>query len=40
MSSNGAHGIMFHHFHGGEHPAVQGSISAQDFADMIEYLGP
>ena len=34
-----AHGVMFHHFHGGQHPAGQGSMSAQDLADMIEFLG-
>ena len=27
---------MFHHFHGGGHPVVQGSIDAQQLADMIE----
>ena len=32
-------GIMFHHFHGGRHPVGQGSISAEQFADMIEFVG-
>ncbi len=34
------HGVMFHHFHDDHHPKGQGSISAQQLADMIEYLGP
>ncbi|HEC14857.1 MAG TPA: polysaccharide deacetylase, partial [Rhodospirillales bacterium] len=34
------HGIMFHHFHDDKHPKVQGSISADTFAGMIDYLGP
>ncbi len=29
---------MFHHFHGGSHSASQGSIDAQTFADLIEYV--
>ncbi len=29
---------MFHHFHGGQHPVVEGSISGQDMNHMIEYL--
>lgn len=35
-----AHGIMFHHFHGkeGRHPAGQGSISADDFRDILTWL--
>jgi peptidoglycan/xylan/chitin deacetylase (PgdA/CDA1 family) len=38
-ASRAAHGIMFHHFHGSGHPIVQGSISGEDLADMIEFLG-
>jgi len=34
-----AHGIMFHHFHGGEHPCVQGSISASELNDIIDQIG-
>lgn len=34
-----AHGITLHHFHGGSHPAVQGSISAEGLADLIQYVG-
>lgn len=34
------HGIMFHHFHDDRHPAGQGSLSADDLADMIRFLGP
>lgn len=34
------HGVMFHHFHGGEHPAGQGSMSAADLEAMISFLGP
>ncbi|MBS3849805.1 polysaccharide deacetylase family protein [Devosia sp. BSSL-BM10] len=33
-------GLMLHHFHGGAHPQGQGTISADDLADIIEYLGP
>ena len=33
-----AFGIMFHHFHGENHPAGQGSISADDLDQMIEWL--
>jgi peptidoglycan/xylan/chitin deacetylase (PgdA/CDA1 family) len=29
---------MFHHFHGGHHPIVEGSISGQDLNNLIEYL--
>ncbi len=34
-----AHGIMFHHFHGGRHAPTQGSMSAQQLRDMVEFLG-
>ncbi len=34
------HGIMFHHFHDDGHPQGQGSISARQLADLIEFLGP
>jgi peptidoglycan/xylan/chitin deacetylase (PgdA/CDA1 family) len=34
-----AHGVMFHHFHDAIHPKGQGSISADDFRSMIDYLG-
>ena len=30
---------MFHHFHGGCHPVGQGSISAADLADLLEFVG-
>ena len=33
------HSIMFHHFHGEQHPKRQGSISADDFEKMIDWLG-
>lgn len=34
------HGIMFHHFHdAGKHIRCQGSIDADDLAEMIEYYG-
>lgn len=36
------HGIMFHHFHGMgsiDHPRGEGSLSADDFARMIEFIG-
>lgn len=29
---------MFHHFHGGKHPIVQGSISGDNLQKMIEWL--
>jgi peptidoglycan/xylan/chitin deacetylase (PgdA/CDA1 family) len=32
-------GIMFHHFHGDSHPVGQGSISADEVADLIEFVG-
>ncbi|WP_202801651.1 polysaccharide deacetylase family protein [Herbaspirillum sp. CF444] len=32
------HGVMFHHFHGENHPRGQGSISAETFAAMIVFL--
>lgn len=32
------HSIMFHHFHGSGHPIVQGSISGDDFEEMIDWL--
>ncbi|HYC56690.1 MAG TPA: polysaccharide deacetylase family protein [Candidatus Binatia bacterium] len=34
------HGIMFHHFHGNRHAVTQGSITAQDFEDILCVLGP
>ncbi len=34
-----AHGIMFHHFHGGDHIKAQGSLSAQDMSDLIDWYG-
>ncbi len=33
-----AFGIMFHHFHGENHPAGQGSISVDDLDQMIAWL--
>jgi peptidoglycan/xylan/chitin deacetylase (PgdA/CDA1 family) len=30
---------MFHHFHGRPHPIGQGSISAQQFADLLDFVG-
>ena len=37
--SRGPHGIMCHHFHGNGHPVVQGSISGEELADMVEFIG-
>ncbi len=34
------HGLMFHHFHGGRHPKVQGSISHKEFEEILEFVGP
>lgn len=33
------HGIMFHHFHDDWHPRGQGAISAEELADMIDFVG-
>jgi len=33
------HGIMFHHFHNDKHPKTQGSISAEDFKKILNYIG-
>lgn len=32
-------GVMFHHFHGGGHPAGPGAISADDLDAMIGFIG-
>ncbi len=32
------HAIMFHHFHGSNHPRVQGSISGDEFEEIIGWL--
>jgi peptidoglycan/xylan/chitin deacetylase (PgdA/CDA1 family) len=32
-------GLMFHHFHGGIHPAVQGSIDAYQFRLILDAVG-
>lgn len=31
-------GLMFHHFHGGGHPVAQGSISAAEFGDLLDFI--
>jgi peptidoglycan/xylan/chitin deacetylase (PgdA/CDA1 family) len=36
---NVAHGIMFHHLHGGRHPKSQGSISADELDQIIRFVG-
>ena len=33
------HGLIFHHFHNGEHPPGQGSITASFFREILEYVG-
>lgn len=33
------HGLMFHHFHGGGIPVSEGSISAGQFRDILNYVG-
>ena len=33
------HGLMFHHFHGGEIPVSEGSLSAEQFRDILIYIG-
>ena len=32
------HSIMFHHFHDQKHPQGQGSLSSNDFEEMLDYL--
>ncbi len=32
------HGVMFHHFHGGEHIARQGSLTRTDLAALLDYV--
>ncbi len=32
------HGVMFHHFHDSVHPVSQGSISADEFSKMLDWL--
>jgi len=34
-----AHGVMLHHFHGKRHPVGQGSISSQEFAELLDFIG-
>ena len=36
---SGPYGLMFHHFHGGKHQQVQGSISREDLEDILQYVG-
>ena len=36
---NFTHSVMFHHFHGDQHPKRQGSISGDDFERMLDWLG-
>ena len=33
------HGIMFHHFHGPGHLPSQGSLSAEELSEVIEFIG-
>lgn len=33
------HGVMFHHFHNEQHPKGQGSISAADFEELLQFIG-
>ena len=32
-----SHGIMFHHFHGGKHIKAQGSLSAEELSELIDW---
>ena len=34
-----SHSIMFHHFHSSKHLPAQGSLSATDFEQMLDWLG-
>lgn len=38
MIEPASHAIMFHHFHSNEHPVGQGSISSEQFGNMIDWL--
>lgn len=38
MKNNHTHAIMFHHFHDKHHPEGQGSLSAEQFSDMLDWL--
>jgi peptidoglycan/xylan/chitin deacetylase (PgdA/CDA1 family) len=33
------HGLMFHYFHGGDHPEGQGTLSAQELAELLDFIG-
>jgi peptidoglycan/xylan/chitin deacetylase (PgdA/CDA1 family) len=33
------HSVMFHHFHNETHLPAQGSLSSDDFKDMLAWLG-
>ena len=35
----GPHGLMFHHFHDAKHPRIQGSLSAEEFAELLNFVG-
>jgi peptidoglycan/xylan/chitin deacetylase (PgdA/CDA1 family) len=35
-----AHGLMFHHFHGGPHLPGQGSISPEEFDALLDFVDP
>lgn len=37
-SNSHTHAVMFHHFHNEHHPIGQGSLSATQFEDMIDWL--
>jgi peptidoglycan/xylan/chitin deacetylase (PgdA/CDA1 family) len=39
MEASIAHGVMFHHFHGGRHSRVQGSISEEDLEGILQFIG-
>ena len=38
MGAPYTHSVMFHHFHGDKHPVGQGSLSAIEFEEMIDWL--
>ena len=38
LKDNYTHSIMFHHFHDEKHPVGQGSLSVNDFEDMLDWL--
>lgn len=34
-----AHGLMLHHFESEKHPKIQGSITQDEFFEVIKFIG-